>query len=114
MTTKQTKIRALVLGALIAVGAAGCANEPPATYAGNKQERTVTQSMSDGALSAKIKTAFVTDSGVNAGDIKVDSMRGVVTLTGTVKTAAERDKAISIARDTKGVVEVKNHIKVSG
>jgi hyperosmotically inducible protein len=114
MTTKHTKIRALVLGALIALGAAGCANSPPATYAGNNQERTATQSMSDGALSAKIKTAFAVDSGVNASDIKVDSMRGVVTLTGTVKTAAERDKAISIARDTKGVVEVKNHIKVSG
>ncbi len=51
---------------------------------------------------------------MKAGDITVDTMRGVVTLTGTVKTAAERDKAISIARDTKGVVEVKDHIKVSG
>ncbi len=113
MTTKHTT-RALVLGTLIALGAAGCASGPPANYAGNRPERTATQSISDGALSAKIKTSFATDSGVKAGDIKVDSMRGVVTLTGTVKTAAERDKAISIARDTKGVVEVKDHIKVSG
>ena len=114
MTTKQMKIRALALGTLIALGAAGCTNTPPATYAGNKPERSATQKVSDAALSARIKTSFATDSTVNAGDIKVDAMRGIVTLTGTVKTAAERDKAIAIARDTKGVVEVKNHIKVSG
>jgi hyperosmotically inducible protein len=114
MTTKPVKIHALVLGALIALGAAGCASGPDNSYAGNRQERTATQSVSDSALSAKIKTEFATTSGVKAHEIHVDAMRGVVTLTGTVATAAERDKAISIARDTKGVVEVKDHIKVAG
>lgn len=41
-------------------------------------------------------------------------MRGVVTLSGTVHSAAERDKAISIARNTTGVVEVKSNLKVGG
>jgi len=113
MTTKP--MNAVVLGALIALGAAGCANHPTqATYSGNKQERTATQEISDGALSAKIKTSFAADSLVHARDIKVDVMRGTVTLSGMVNSAAERDKAIQIARDTKGVTEVKNNLKVAG
>ena len=112
---KSMNTRAIVMGALIALGAAACANGPEhATYAGNKQERTATQSMSDAALSAKIKTSFAADSLVKARDIRVDAMRGVITLTGTVNSTAERDKAIAIARDTKGVLEVKNNLKVIG
>ncbi len=113
MTTKHVNARAVVLGALIALGAAGCANGP-FHYAGNKPERTATQAVSDTALSARIKTAFATDSLVRARDIKVDAMRGVVTLTGTVNSSAEHDKAISIARNTKGVTDVKDNIKVAG
>jgi hypothetical protein len=35
-------------------------------------------------------------------------------LRGTVNSAAERDKAIAIARSTTGVVEVKNNLKFAG
>jgi osmotically-inducible protein OsmY len=105
--------RALVLGALIAMSAVACADKP-ATYAGTHQERSATQATSDAALSAKIKSEFALDSMVKARDIKVDVMRGVVTLNGTVNSTAERDKAISIARNAKGTVEVKDNLKVIG
>lgn len=111
MTMKH--LNALALGALLALGAAGCTSAP-ATYAGNKQERSLTQVTSDAALSARIKTAFAADDLVKARDIKVDTMRGVVTLNGTVNSAAERDKAISIARNTKGALEVRSNLKVLG
>jgi len=110
--TKQLTIRAAVLGAFIALGAVGCANEPTHTYAGTKQERSATQAVSDSTLSARIKTAFAADDLVKARDIKVDVMRGVVTLNGTVTSQAERSKAISIARNTTGVVEVKDNLKL--
>ena len=114
MTTKHVKARAVVLGALIALGAAGCASHEPAHYAGTKQERSASQAVSDSTLSARIKTAFAADDVVKARDIKVDVMRGVVTLTGTVTSAAERSKAISIARNTTGVVEVKDNMRLAG
>jgi hyperosmotically inducible periplasmic protein len=116
MTMRHANGRTLVLGALIAVGAAACANAPaPATYAGTHQERSATQEVSDATLSARIKSSFAMDSLVKARDIKVDVMRGVVTLNGTVNSAAERDKAIALARDTKGVIEVKSsNLKVAG
>jgi len=38
--------------------------------------------------------------------------KGVVTLRGTAKTQAEADKAVRIARETKGVSTVKNEIRI--
>lgn len=113
MKTNHANLRALALGLLIAMGAAGCATTTPqpTTYAGNKQERSATQEASDMALSARIKTAFAADDLVRARDIKVDVYRAVVTLNGTVHSKAERDKAISIARNTSGVLEVKDNLK---
>ena len=44
--------------------------------------------------------------------IDVDTKDGVVTLSGTVKDTAEATKAVSIARKSKGVKHVVNHLKV--
>ena len=113
MTTNRMNTRALVLGALIALGAAGCASGPaPATYSGTQPARSVTQEASDVTLSTRINASFAADDLVKARNIKVDVMRGAVTLHGLVHSAAERDKAISIARDTKGVTEVKSNLQV--
>ena len=109
---KRIHTSAFVVSALLAFGAAGCAHEEHMSYAGNKTERSATQEVSDATLSARIKTAFAADDLVKARDIKVDTMRGVVTLTGVVSSAAERDKAIAIARNTKGVISVHDNMKV--
>jgi hyperosmotically inducible protein len=45
--------------------------------------------------------------------IKVDTdNKGVVTLSGKAKSQAEADKAVSIARNTEGVVDVRSDIQV--
>ena len=46
-------------------------------------------------------------------NIKVDTDKGVVTLSGNAKSKDEAEKAASIAKNTKGVVSVKNNIQVS-
>ena len=44
----------------------------------------------------------------------VDTDKGVVKLTGTAKSTAEADKAVTLAKNTKGVTSVVNEIKVGG
>jgi hyperosmotically inducible protein len=44
--------------------------------------------------------------------IDVDTANGVVTLTGSVKTAAEVEEAIRLARETTGVADVTNRLTV--
>lgn len=114
---KQQHARALALGALIALGAAGCAtHNDRSAYASNTtvEKRAPTQAVSDAAITAKVKTAFAADETVKAHNINVDTMRGVVTLHGTVSSMTEKNKAISIARNTSGVVDVKDDLKISG
>ena len=49
---------------------------------------------------------------MKARQINVDTKDKVVTLTGEVKTQAEESRALQIARDTKGVVNVVDQISV--
>jgi hyperosmotically inducible protein len=42
----------------------------------------------------------------------VDSNKGVVTLTGNVRSAAEKQRAVKIARETEGVKSVVDRLKI--
>ena len=111
MTMKRAGTGALALSALLALGAAGCAyNSGPYTTA----PRGVVETTSDATITAKVKTAFAADDLVSATKIDVDTMRGVVTLNGTVSSRAELEKALSIARNTAGVIGVRSNLTVTG
>lgn len=66
----------------------------------------------DAALTTKVKSKFLADDDVSGLRIDVDSKDGVVTLTGTVRTAAEKTKAIAVAKNTEGVKSVVDRLKV--
>ena len=70
------------------------------------------QVIEDSAITTDVKTKFLAESGVPGTDIHVETTNGVVTLSGNVKTKAEEEKALSIARGSKGVKRVVNHMKV--
>jgi hyperosmotically inducible periplasmic protein len=69
--------------------------------------------VTDAAITSAVKTKFLAEPGVPGTAINVDTKNHVVTLTGTVKTKAEAEKAVAVARDTKGVKRVVNHLKVA-
>jgi osmotically-inducible protein OsmY len=69
--------------------------------------------VTDAAITSAVKTKFLAEPGVPGTSINVDTNDHVVTLTGTVKSKAEAEKAVRIARDTKGVKRVVNHLKVA-
>jgi len=69
--------------------------------------------IADGSITAKIKAKLALDDTVKARDIHVDYTNGVVTLTGTVATAAERKRAVDLARETNGVRSVTNKLTIT-
>jgi hyperosmotically inducible protein len=73
-----------------------------------KPARTTTDDLS---ITTRVKTALLNDPEI-AGKIDVETTNGVVTLSGTVKTPAERDKAMAIARKVTGVSDVKSSLQV--
>jgi hyperosmotically inducible protein len=68
------------------------------------------QVLSDAEITTAVKTKLLADKTVSGLKIDVDTNDGVVTLTGPVKTAAERSAAVRIARQTKGVKSVTNKL----
>ena len=68
--------------------------------------------VTDPAITAAVKTRLLADPDVAGLKIDVDTQSGMVTLTGTVKTAAEKAEAMSIARGTTGVKGVNDKLTV--
>jgi hyperosmotically inducible protein len=68
--------------------------------------------LEDGALTTKIKSKMALDDSVKALDIHVDTNAGVVTLTGSVRSQAERSRAVQLARETAGVKTVNDRLTV--
>lgn len=74
--------------------------------------KTVGDTIDDATITTRIKTAFVNDPVVGAARIDVDTFKGVVTLSGRVKSKDEEAKAISLAKSIKGVVDVKSTLQI--
>jgi len=94
----------LLLSSLLASGAAaGCAK------AG---QSTASRAMDDATTTARVKTALLNDPNVTVARIEVETAKGVVTLSGQVKTVEERDAAIAAARRVHGVADVKSALQI--
>ena len=70
------------------------------------------RALSDSGLTAKIKAKMALDDAVKALDLDVDTSGTVVTVSGHVRTDAERQRALRLARETDGVTKVVDQIQV--
>jgi hypothetical protein len=80
--------------------------EPPRAVVGT------TGVIDDAAIASKIKAKMVLDDYVKARTIAVTSKAGSVTLRGVVRSVAEHDRALQIARDTSGVTDVIDELRI--
>ena len=69
-------------------------------------------SMPDSWVTTKVKTALLTSEGVSVAKVHVDTIDGLVTLYGSVPTAAEKAKAETVARSIEGMRDVRNLLQV--
>jgi osmotically-inducible protein OsmY len=69
--------------------------------------------VSEAALTAKIKSKMALDDSVKARTINVDTNGTVVTVTGTVHSEQERQRALRLAQETEGVTQVVDKLQVA-
>ena len=93
----------------IAVVAGGAA---AGGYMLGTDERTVGQIADDAAITAGIKTRLLRSKDIKALDINVDTYLQVVTLRGQVYSTQQKDTAVKIALDYKGVKQVQTELSV--
>lgn len=77
-----------------------------------EQAATDRMSVTDAGITTEVKTRLLADPDVSGLKIDVDTENGVVMLTGTVKTQAEKDEALMIARQVSGVKDVMDHLTI--
>ena len=118
---------------LFAVGLAACDTPGPAENAGKKLDQTANDAgrkigdavdkagerlsaqnvkasvaIDDTEITAKVKAAIFAESGLKTLQISVDTVKGVVTLSGSVDSQSNRERAKALAGAVAGVSEVNN------
>jgi hyperosmotically inducible periplasmic protein len=104
MQTRKTltwAAAALAASALIA----GC--ETTSSYDSNRA------AVDDATLSANVKAALVQDPVTRASNISVNTMHGVVELSGFVETPGQRHDAARVASNVSGVRSVNNELQIT-
>jgi hyperosmotically inducible protein len=68
----------------------------------------------DAVITGKVKAAVLGDSSLKSAEINVETYKGIVQLSGFVRSRADIDKVVKIAHGVKGVASVKNDMIVKG
>jgi osmotically-inducible protein OsmY len=69
--------------------------------------------MDDTAITAKVKTAILAEPGLKVLQISVDTVNGVTTLTGSVDSQQNSNKAETVTLAVSGVKDVNNQLTVN-
>jgi|GEM_PF-73841 len=68
----------------------------------------------DAVITAKVKAAVLEESSLKSAEINVETFKGIVQLTGFVRSRADINKAAKVAKGVKGVKSVKNDMILKG
>ena len=96
----KLKHRFAVAIAAALLGLAGCASTGGNAF------------FDDAATTMRVKKAIFNDPSLQVMNVSVTTEDGVVNLSGSVKSKAERSKASAVAIKVEGVKKVKNDLKV--
>lgn len=103
-----------VIAGLLALGGCGKAPEPAVASAPSAPTTTVGTEIDDSVVTTAVKSAFLADADVKSFDLKVETRKGEVQLSGFVDSQAQVDRAIVVARAVSGVKSIDNKLELKG
>jgi osmotically-inducible protein OsmY len=89
------------------------AGQKPAKSAAAKKESPQAY-VDDAVITTKVKAAVLEEASLKSAEINVETYKGIVQLTGFVRSRTDINKAVEVARKVKGVASVKNDMIVKG
>jgi len=87
-------------------------NEMTVAKTSAKPDKTVGEKIDDASITAQVKMTLLSHRSTSALNTTVKTKKGVVTLGGKAKNAAEKELATKFVNDVKGVKSVNNHMTV--
>jgi osmotically-inducible protein OsmY len=88
------------------------AKEMPAASASKKESPGAY--VDDAVITTKVKAAVLEEPSLKSAEINVETLKGTVQLSGFVRSRADINKAVEIAKGVKGVKSVKNDMILKG
>ena len=105
---KQLKyIATLILAAMLATTAV-------LSYAATSKQEGTGEYFDDSVVTTKVKAAVFNEPSLKSAEINVETFKGVVQLSGFVRSEADIKKAVEVARSIKDVTSVINDMRVKG
>lgn len=95
---------AAVIFACSLVALTGCA--------ATKTHESTGEYIDDSWITTKVKSEILNEPTLKSAEINVETFKGTVQLSGFVSSAASIDKAVSLARNVRGVTAVKNDMRL--
>ena len=117
----QNKLVVLTITLIGALSNAGCGKTEdkgpkpataPQSGAAPEAKTTVGTDIDDATITTKVKSALLADADVKGFDIKVETRKGEVQLSGFVDNQSQIDRAITITRGVEGVKNVDNKMSL--
>jgi len=119
-------IKLIGVSMLLVAGLAACDKPGPAETAGKKIDQTADKvsekmgeqstkagvAINDTEITTKVKAAIFAEPGLKTLQISVDTVKGVVTLSGSVDTQSNSNRAKELASAVGGVNGVENRLVV--
>ena len=98
------RLATMLFAASLVATLAGCASTPTKEGTG--------EYIDDSVITAKVKASIFNEPTLKSTEINVETFKGDVQLSGFVAQAQDAKKAAELARGVKGVVSVKNDVRV--
>lgn len=130
-------LKSLGLSLLLGAALSACDNPGPAERAGKTMDKTANEAVSkinegadkaaaslsaqsaktgiaidDAEITAKVKAAVFAEPGLKSLQISVDTIKGVVTLSGSADSQDNSDRTKALASAVAGVVKVDNQLLI--
>ncbi|MDB5910335.1 MAG: transporter [Massilia sp.] len=102
--TIARRFTTMLFAASLVATLAACASTPTKEGTG--------EYVDDAVITAKVKASIFNEPTLKSTEINVETFKGDVQLSGFVAQPQDAQKAVEIARGVKGVVSVKNDVRV--
>ncbi|MDI6746979.1 MAG: BON domain-containing protein [Rhodocyclaceae bacterium] len=101
------------LAGVLTVMLVGC-SKPPEPTAVPPPSTTVGTVIDDSVITTSVRSALLADPDVKSFDLKVETRKGEVQLSGFVDNQMQIDRAIMVARGVSGVTNIDNKMSLKG
>jgi osmotically-inducible protein OsmY len=101
---KNLKIASTLIAALMLTSVVGCAS--------TAQQESTGQYFDDTVITTSVKAAILNDPSLKVAEINVETFKGVVQLSGFVRSQENMTTAINVTRGVNGVKSVKNDMRL--